>query len=96
MTWWTGERIEVGCTIDLEQTPESLHAYVDLDGVEPEVGDTVIIHDAPTVIAFGKSEVHRRRATVIRAGSLKRHWTKITAYLELTELYEVGFSTGGI
>ena len=46
---WSGARstIEVPCTIDLEQTADSLHAYVDLDGVAPGPGDEVIIHDAP-------------------------------------------------
>jgi hypothetical protein len=86
--------IEVPCTVDLEQTSEFLHAHVDLDGVFPEAGDTVIVHDAPTTVAFGHREVHRRRATLIRAGRFGRWWAGVTAYAELTELYEVGFSAG--
>lgn len=88
-----GERIEVPCTIDLENTPESLHAYVELEGIEVGPGDTVVVQDAPTEIAFGERQIHRRMATVTRAGMIDRAATKVAAYLELTELYECGFSS---
>lgn len=85
--------VEVPCTVDLEHTEDSLHAYVELDGVEVGPGDEVLVHDAPTTIGFGERKLHRRRATVRRAGPLERLWTRLTARLELTELYEVGFSS---
>ncbi len=89
-----GSSVQVPCTVDLLNTAEFVHAHVVLDGVDVGPGDTVIVHDAPTHVAFGEHRVERRMATVTRATTLDRVWTKITAYLELTELYEVGFSAG--
>ena len=88
------ETIDVPCTIDLEQSPDSLHAYVDLDGIDVGPGDEVMVHDAPTVIAFGEKAVVARTATVRRAGPMQKIWAYIEGYLELTELYEVSFSDG--
>jgi hypothetical protein len=93
----TGEprRFEVGCTIEIEQTGESLHAHVNLDDdVELHPGDEVTVHGAPVRIRFGESVNLRRTATVVRAGRLKRWMTRLAGYLELTELYEVSFSDG--
>lgn len=84
--------IDVPCTIEIEHTADSLHAHVELDGVEVEPGDEVIVHSAPVDVPFGQRIVVRRTATVVRAGAIERAWTKLLAYLELTELYEVGFS----
>jgi hypothetical protein len=85
--------VEVPCTVDVEHTFDSLHAYVELDGVEVGPGDEVLVHGAPTEVGFGEHVVRRCRATVVRAGWLERWWTKALARLELTELYEVGFSS---
>jgi hypothetical protein len=89
-----GASVQVPCTVDLLNTAEFVHAHVELEGIEVGPGDTVIVHDAPSTIAFGEHSVVRRMATVTRATALDRFVTKITAYLELTELYEVGFSAG--
>lgn len=85
-------RFDVPCTVEVEHTSDSLHAHVELDGVEVEPGDTVTVHDAPTQVAFGEKIVCRRIATVVRAGPLQRAWTRLASRLELTELYEVSFS----
>lgn len=85
--------IEVPCTVDIEQSFDSLHAHVDLLGIEVGPGDEVLVHDAPTKVGYGERIVVQRRATVVRAGWLERLWTRATARLELTELYEVGFSS---
>lgn len=88
---------EVPCTVEIEQTAESLHAHVVLDGdVEIRPGDEVLVHDAPTEIAFGERLVVRRTATVVRAGLLDRVFARVQGYLELTELYEVSFSNGRV
>ena len=80
---------EVPCTVDIEQTADSFHAHVILDGdIEIRPGDEVTVHDAPTDIAFGERIVVRRMATVVRA--------RLQGYLELTELYEVSFSNGRV
>jgi hypothetical protein len=85
-------RFEVPCTVEIEHTAESLHAHVELDGVVVEPGDQVTVHAAPVDVPFGERIVVRRTATVVRAGAAERVFTKVIAYLELTELYEVGFS----
>lgn len=94
-TWLTGgHAIEVPCTVDLEQTTESLHAYVEIDGIEIRAGDQVIVHDAPTHVEFGERSISNRRATIVRAGPLGGLLARLKGYLELTELYEVSFSDG--
>jgi hypothetical protein len=88
-------RFDIGCTIEIERTGESLHAHVSLDDdIEIRPGDEVTIHGAPVAVAFGDSVKLRRRATVVRGGKLKRILAHMAGYLELTELYEVSFSDG--
>jgi hypothetical protein len=85
--------LRLPCTIEIEHTADSLHAYVDLDGdVEIGPGDEVIVHGAPISVNFGERIIERREATVIRANWLKRVTTKFLAGFELTELYEVSFT----
>lgn len=86
--------IDVPCTVEIEQTPQTLHAHVVLDGIDVEPGDEVIVHDAPSGVPFGERLVVRRTATVTRAGTLARLRARLEGYLELTELYEVSFSDG--
>jgi hypothetical protein len=94
---WLGarKRFDVPCTVEIEQTSETLHAHVVLDGdIRIEAGDEVMVRDAPTRVEFGERLVVRRTATVIRGGPLDRLRARIEGYLELTELYEVSFSDG--
>ena len=84
--------MDVPCTIEIEHTPRSLHAHVSLEGIEVGPGDTVLVHDAPTEVGFGETVVHLSHATVVKAGPIERLWTQATAFLELTELYEVSFT----
>ncbi|MFM2043174.1 MAG: hypothetical protein RLY86_1750 [Pseudomonadota bacterium] len=86
----------IPCTVEIENSAESLHAHVDLHGVEPGPGDTVIVYGAPQGIDFGRSARFDCRAQIIRAGWLERQWVYLTAYLGLTELYEVSFSDGSV
>jgi hypothetical protein len=81
--------------VEIEQTSETLHAHVVLDGdIQIEPGDEVMVHDAPTQVEFGGRLVVRRTATVVRGSLLDRLRAQIEGYLELTELYEVSFSDG--
>jgi len=87
--------IEVPCTVEIEITPDSVHAYVELpDGVEAGPGDEVIVHGAPTHLTFGSRGTYHCQASIIRANPIERLRARIGGYLELTELYEVGFSDG--
>lgn len=85
-------KVDVPCTIEIEHTPRSLHAHVDLQGFEVGPGDSVLVHDAPIHVGFGERVTTESHATVVRAGVIERMWTHLTAFLELTELYEVSFT----
>lgn len=91
------ESFETPCTITVEQSSEHFHAHVELaDEVAIEPGDKVRVHGAPIAIPFGTREVFERRATVTRASPLARSLTRIAAYFDLSELYEVSFNAGRI
>ena len=84
---------EIACRIAVEQSADAFHAHVELAGdVAIGPGDRVRVHGAPVIVAFGESAVIDRVATVHVAGPLRRAWTKVAAYFDLTELYEVSFS----
>lgn len=82
---------DVPCSIEIERTRETLHAHVSLLGIEVDEGDEVTVHEAPTRPAFGERIVSTSLATVVRASALERIRVRLASYLELTELYEVGF-----
>jgi len=85
---------DVGCTIEIENTFESLHAHVELDGdIEIQPGDTVKVHGEPIVVPYGEKAVFSRVATVTRASALERAWTKATGDIEFMELLEFSFSS---
>ncbi len=90
---WTRQTFDTPCTVEIEHTPESLHAHVELESdVQIEPGDQVLVHDAPTEVPYGERLVVRRTATVVRAGWPERAWTRLAGNFELTELYDVSFS----
>ena len=86
-------QLQTPCTIEVEHSDESLHAHVSLDG-DPLIHpcDRVRVHGDPIHVAFGQRRTFRRFATIERAGLLERIWTRLTARLELSELYEVSFT----
>lgn len=86
-----GESVDVPCNIEIEQTRDTLHAHVSLEGIEVEHGDEVLVHDAPSHIGFGERVLSQSTATVWRANPLMRAVIRLKSYLQLTELYEVGF-----
>jgi hypothetical protein len=84
-------RIEVPCAIEIEQTPESLHAYTTPEGVDIGPGDRVLVHGAPATIKFGDRISVMGSATIIRATWFGRFRAHVIGLLSLVELYEVGF-----
>lgn len=93
----SGESFDLPCTITVEQSPEAFHAHVELaEDIAIQPGDKVRVHGAPIAIPFGTRQVFERRATVTRAGPVKRAVTRLAAYLDLAELYEVSFNAGRI
>jgi len=97
MSWLGRKAFEVGCRIEVEHSGASLHAHVELDGdVALEPGDRVRVLGPPVIISFGQTLVERRRAKVSPANLFERAWTRFLARFELSELYEVSFSSGRI
>lgn len=88
------QRLDVPCTIEIENTWESLHAHVELDGVEVEPGDEVHVHGDEIVVPYGERAVFRRTATVTRAAAPERLWVRMTGDFEFMELLEFSFSSG--
>ncbi len=87
------QRFEFPCTVEIEHSPQSLHAHVEIQAdfvIEP--GDEVLVRDAPTDVAFGERMTVRRTAVVTRASAIERAWTRLVGHLELTELYDVSFT----
>lgn len=84
--------VSIECDVDLERSNDSFHAYAVPDGIDIRPGDVVQVHGMPDRLQFGESRRFRARATVNRAGPLKRAWTELAGMFELTSLYEVGFA----
>jgi hypothetical protein len=90
-------KFDTPCFITVEQSSDHFHAHVDLAGdIAMEAGDKVLIHGDPISIPFGSRKVFERTATVTRAGPLARALTRLAAYFDLAELYEVSFNAGRI
>ena len=93
--WITGRsRVDMRCTIEIEHTFDSLHAHVTLDQeIQISPGSEVIVHGEPVCVPFGGRAVLRREATVVSAGWFDRISTRLKSKFQLTELYEVSFSS---
>ena len=91
MTNTTGKTFDARCVVDVEHTAESLHAHAIPESVALRPGDKVLVHGAPWRVDYGERLRVECSATVIRAGFITRAWTRLTALLELVELFEVGF-----
>jgi hypothetical protein len=88
-------RFDTGCTVEVAHNFADLHAHVLLDGdVALGPGDRVQVHGRRIVVPFGGALTERRTATVTRARPWERVLTRVKARLALTELYEIGFSSG--
>jgi hypothetical protein len=88
-------RFDTPCTIEVEHGFDNLHAHVELDDdVVINPGDRILVHGRTIRVPFGERITERRMATVTRASLPERLWTRLTSNLEVTELYEIGFSAG--
>jgi len=83
--------VEITCEVDIEQSPDSLHAYAIPQGIEINPGDTVYLHDVPTRVGWNERRTMTCRATVLRAGWFDRWLTEFRAVFDLAELWHVGF-----
>lgn len=91
---FTRDRLDTQCTIEIEHTFENLHAHVELDDdYQLGPGDQVKVHGAAVRLPFGERLTLRRPATVWKATPWERAWTRLRAQMELTDLYEITFSS---
>lgn len=85
---------DTACRIEVEHSDAHLHAHVELaDGIAMHPGDKVRVHGEPISVDFGERCVFDRIATVERASLIERLWTKVSGHFELSELYEVSFTS---
>ena len=81
------------CTVEVVHKFEELSAHVRLDdGSVIHPGDTVQVHGAPVMAAWGEEVRESRTATITRASGLEQLWTRLTGDLEFMELCEFSFS----
>jgi hypothetical protein len=85
---------DIACTIEIEHGFDNLHAHVELAGDLPIYpGDSVRVHGGAIQLPYGRRIVEHRTATVTRATAFGRAWTRLRARFELSELYEISFSS---
>jgi uncharacterized Zn finger protein len=90
---FTREKIDVPCTVEISNTFEALGAHLRFDnGMTVYPGDEVIVQGAPVAVPYGEERSFKRIATITRASSIERLWTRATGDLELMELCEFSFS----
>ncbi len=93
MGWFTREREQAPCTVEISHRFESLHAHVRLDnGAVIHPGDTVLVHGAEIMAPYGEVVSEERTATITRASALERMWTRATGDFEFMEICEFSFS----
>ena len=90
----SSRNFEVVCMLDVVLTAEVLHAHVVLDGVEVGPGDSVQLLQDPGPMAAGTSIRRTGRARVRRAGVLGRFWARLEGLWQITEMYDVSFTSG--
>jgi hypothetical protein len=83
--------ITVPCTVEIEQTFDSLHAHAVPEGITLRPGDRVVVNNPPAVPEFGGMTSYETTATVYRAGPFTQLWMEVRAFAELAELYHCGF-----
>jgi hypothetical protein len=89
LAWRRSERVP--CTLDLEATHDQFHAHADLGTVQVNEGDAVLVHGAPSRVAFGEKRTVTTTATVSRASWPRRLLVRVLGTSHVTDLYEVGF-----
>lgn len=89
----TRTKEQVPCIVTISHRFEELSAHVKFtDGSVVNPGDSVQVHGSEIMAAFGEMIEEERMATITRASSLERMWTRATGDLEFMELCEFSFS----
>jgi len=89
----TREKEVVPCTVEISHRFESLHAHVRFDnGAVVNPGDEVVVQGPEIMAPYGEVVRESRMATIWRASTVERLWTRLTGDLEVMELCEFSFS----
>lgn len=93
MGFFTRTTESAPCEVEVSHRFDSLHAHVKfLNGAVVNPGDEVLVHGKPVMAPYGEVVRELRTATITRASSIERLWTRMTGDLELLELCEYSFS----
>jgi uncharacterized Zn finger protein len=93
MGLFTRTQERVPCTVEVSHRFDSLHAHVRFNnGAVVYPGDEVEVHGRPVVAAYGELVREDRIATITRASTAERLWTRLTGDIEFMELCEFSFS----
>lgn len=81
------------CTVTISHRFEELSAHVKfLNGAVIGPGDSVLVHGEEIMAPYGELVEEDRTATITRASSVERFWTRMTGDFEFMELCEFSFS----
>jgi uncharacterized Zn finger protein len=83
------------CTVTISHRFEELSAHVKFNnGAVIGPGDAVLVHGAEIMAPYGEVICEERTATITRASTIERMWTRATGDFEFMELCEFSFSEG--
>ncbi len=89
----TRTRETAPCTVTVSHRFEELSAHVRFDnGAVVNPGDTVLVEGPEIMAPYGEVVEERRTATITRASTIERLWTRATGDFEVMELCEFSFS----
>ena len=93
MGFLTRSKEQVPCTVTISHRSEELSAHVKFNnGAVVNPGDSVLVHGAEIMAAYGEIVEEHRTATIIRASWVEQQWTRLTGDFEFMELCEFSFS----
>ena len=89
----TRTRETAPCLVTISHRFEELSAHVKfLNGATIGPGDSVLVHGEEILAPYGELIEEERVATITRASTLERFWTRMTGDFEFMELCEFSFS----
>ena len=89
----TRTKERVPCTVTISHRFEELSAHVKFNnGAVVNPGDSVLVHGAEIMAAYGEVVEENRTATITRASWIEAQWTRLTGDFEFMELCEFSFS----
>lgn len=81
------------CEVTISHRFEELSAHVKfLNGAVVNPGDSVQVHGSEIMAPYGEVVSEKRDATITRASTIERLWTRATGDFEFMELCEFSFS----